>query len=94
MAAGRVHDLAGNQPLEGQVGQNVRNLYSKRVGDELDTIGRHVTTAGFPICNNTARYRRAKGMQPSREFLLGNSLPFPNVADTSSDWILDFWFHT
>jgi hypothetical protein len=27
MAAGRVHDLAGNQPLEGQVGQNVRNFY-------------------------------------------------------------------
>jgi len=88
MAAGRVHDLAGNQPLEGQVGQNVRNFYPKRISDELDAIRRHVATAGFPICNYTARYRRTKGVKPSREFFLGNPLPFPNVADTSSDWIL------
>ena len=92
--AGRRQDLTGNQPLETQVGQYVRNFYPQRIGDKLDAIGGHVAPTGLPICDNRARNRRANGLEPQRKFILGNPLPFTKVADAASDRIMDFWVHT
>lgn len=94
MAAWRAHELSGNYPFEGEVGQNVRNFNAKRIGDKLDAMSRHVAPAGFPICNNGACNWHSQSIKPSSELLLSNSQMLTDVADASSNGILDFWFHT
>jgi hypothetical protein len=89
-AAGRVHHLADNNFLEGQIGQNVRNFRLQRKGDKLEAIGWRISAASFPICDHIPRYRWVKGIQHSCKFRLTDAVLMPKSANASSNELSDF----